>query len=41
MDPFSISTGVAGFLSLAIELTEIIGGYIGDVKSAPEDAINF
>jgi hypothetical protein len=38
MDPFSISTGVAGFLSLAIELTKIIGGYIGGVKSAPEDA---
>jgi hypothetical protein len=38
MDPFTVSTGVAGFLSLAIEITKILSTYISDVKSAPEDA---
>lgn len=38
MDPFSISTGVAGFLSLTIELTKILSTYISEVKSAPSDA---
>jgi hypothetical protein len=38
MDPFTISTGVAGFLSLAIEIISILNGYIGDVNSAPKDA---
>jgi hypothetical protein len=40
MDPFTISTGVAGLLSLAMEITKILSAYISDVKSAPEDAQN-
>jgi hypothetical protein len=40
MDPFTIATGLSGFLSLAIEITKILGGYVSDVKSAPEDAHN-
>lgn len=38
MDPFSISTGVAGLLSLAIELSTILDNYVSGFKSAPEDA---
>jgi hypothetical protein len=40
MDPFTLSTGIAGFLSLALEISKILGVYIGDVKSSPEDANN-
>ncbi|KAI5789891.1 hypothetical protein FPQ18DRAFT_410872 [Pyronema domesticum] len=40
MDPFTLSTGVAGFLSLAIEISKILGAYVSDVKHAPEDAGN-
>jgi hypothetical protein len=38
MDPLSISVGVAGFLSLAMEISKILAAYVGDVKSAPEEA---
>lgn len=38
MDPWGISTGVAGFLSLAIEITKILRAYISDAKNALEDA---
>jgi hypothetical protein len=38
MDPFTISTGLAGFLSLAFEITKILTAYVSDVKSAPEEA---
>jgi hypothetical protein len=38
MDPISLSASVAGFLSLAIELTKLISTFIGDVKSAPQEA---
>jgi hypothetical protein len=37
-DPLSIAASVAGFLSLAIQLTKIISTYVADVKSAPSDA---
>ncbi|KAI5812584.1 hypothetical protein BZA77DRAFT_269930, partial [Pyronema omphalodes] len=37
-DPLSIAASVAGFLSLAIELTKILSGFIGCVKSAPKAA---
>ncbi|KAI5816207.1 hypothetical protein BZA77DRAFT_344472 [Pyronema omphalodes] len=40
MDAFTISTGVAGFLSLALEITKILTAYIDGVKSAPEEARN-
>jgi hypothetical protein len=40
MDPFTISTGVVGFLSLALDITQILSTYIGEAKSAPEDAQN-
>lgn len=39
MDPFSVSTGLAGFLSLTIEITKVLKEYIGNVKSAKEDAL--
>jgi hypothetical protein len=38
MDPFTISTGIAGFLSLAIEITKILSTFISDAKSAHADA---
>jgi hypothetical protein len=41
MDPFTISTGLAGFLSLALEIIKILSTYISAIKSAPEDANNF
>jgi hypothetical protein len=40
MDPFTISTGIAGFLSLALEISKILSAYISDVKSAPSDVEN-
>jgi hypothetical protein len=38
MDPFTISMGVAGFLSLALEVIKILIDYVGAVKSAPNEA---
>ena len=40
MDPFTISTGIRGFLSLAIELVDILTEYTNTVKPAaiPSDA---
>jgi hypothetical protein len=40
MDPFSIATGVAGLVSLAIEIRRILNDYIGGVKSAPDEIQN-
>jgi hypothetical protein len=37
MDPFTIATGLAGLLSLAIEINGILNGYIGASKSAPKE----
>jgi hypothetical protein len=38
MDPFTVSTGLAGFLSLALELAKSLSNYASGVKSAPADA---
>jgi hypothetical protein len=38
MDPFTISTRLAGFLSLAFEVTKILTTYVSDAKSASEEA---
>lgn len=38
MDPLSLSAGVAGVLSLALEMTKILTVYVSDVESAPEEA---
>jgi hypothetical protein len=38
MDPLSVSAAVAGFLSIAIQITEILKGYIDGVHAAPEEA---
>ena len=38
MDPFTICTGVTGFLLLAIELVKILTEYTNTVKSAPSEA---
>ena len=40
-DPFSITVGVAGFISLSIEVTKITGEYIRGVHHATEDAEEF
>jgi hypothetical protein len=37
MDPFTLSTGIAGFLSLTIEVIRILTDYFIDVKDAPKD----
>jgi nucleoid-associated protein YejK len=38
MDPFTISTGVAGLLSLSMEIVTVLSGYISDVNSAAKQA---
>jgi hypothetical protein len=38
MDPLGLSASVAGFLSLAIEVTKILNAYVNDVKDAPQEA---
>ncbi|KAI5816856.1 hypothetical protein BZA77DRAFT_343876 [Pyronema omphalodes] len=38
MDPLTISTAVAGFLSLALEISKILKSYVDGVKSAPQEA---
>ncbi|KAI5816100.1 hypothetical protein BZA77DRAFT_387813 [Pyronema omphalodes] len=40
MDGFTVSTGVAGFLSLALEITKTLKAYVNDVKSAPKESRN-
>ncbi|CCX12874.1 hypothetical protein FPQ18DRAFT_402124 [Pyronema domesticum] len=40
MDPFTISAGLSGFLSLALGITKILSIYISDIKPAPSDAKN-
>jgi hypothetical protein len=40
MDPLSISAAVAGFLSLAMDISKILKDYIGGVQSAHEDSQN-
>jgi hypothetical protein len=39
MDPLGLSASVAGLLSLALEVTKILNGYIGGVVSAPQEAL--
>ncbi|KAF8253364.1 hypothetical protein K440DRAFT_249243 [Wilcoxina mikolae CBS 423.85] len=38
MVPFTVSTGMAGLLSLTIEITKLLGGYISGVNEAPKQA---
>jgi hypothetical protein len=38
MDPFTLSTGVVGFLSLAFQITQILNDYVSRLKSAPQEA---
>lgn len=38
MNPFTLSTGVAGLLSLSIEVTKILHNYISRTNSAPQNA---
>ncbi|CCX31584.1 hypothetical protein FPQ18DRAFT_418713 [Pyronema domesticum] len=38
MVPFSLSASVAGLIGLAIETSKILGGFVADVKNAPDDA---
>jgi hypothetical protein len=38
MDPLSISAAVAGFLSPAVQITELLRGYINGIQSASEEA---
>lgn len=38
LDPFTLATGLAGLLSLTIELTKIIDEYTGSVNNAPNEA---
>jgi hypothetical protein len=40
MDPLSISAAVAGFLSLAMDISKILKDYIDGVQTAHEDAQN-
>jgi hypothetical protein len=37
MDPVSLSTSIAGFLSLAIQLSKILANYSNTVNSAPQE----
>ncbi|KAF8470008.1 hypothetical protein BDZ91DRAFT_719689 [Kalaharituber pfeilii] len=38
MDAFTISTGIAGLLAFALEITKILTEYTNQVQSAPKDA---
>jgi hypothetical protein len=38
MDPLTISTAIAGFLSLATPFAKVLKDYIGDAKAAPKEA---
>jgi len=38
MDPFTIATGLAGLLSLTLEIADILSTYTSGVKNAPKDA---
>jgi hypothetical protein len=40
MDPLSLSASVAGFIGLAIQISQILKAYIDGVQSAPEEARN-
>jgi len=40
MDPLTIATGIAGFLSLTFEIAAVLKEYISGVKSATSDAGN-
>lgn len=39
MDPFSVTAGIAGLLSLSIQLHQLITNHIESVKIAPEEAL--
>lgn len=41
VNPFSIATGVAGLLSLGIEVVKILNGFIQDWEEVPKDVENF
>jgi hypothetical protein len=38
MDPFTLATGVAGILSLAMDITKVVKEYVDGVKDAPKSA---
>lgn len=38
MDPFSVTAGVAGLLSLSLQISQILTNYIDSVKNAPKEA---
>jgi hypothetical protein len=38
MDPFSVTAGVAGLLSLSIQVTQVTQKYMSSVKNAPKQA---
>jgi len=38
MDPWTVSTGIAGFFALALEITKILKQYVDEVNSASADA---
>lgn len=40
MDPFTISTGIAGFLSLTLEIIKVLNDYASGVSSATKEANN-
>jgi hypothetical protein len=39
MDPFSLTVGVAGLVSLTIQLSQIVDSYVAGVKSATNSAV--
>jgi hypothetical protein len=38
VNPFTLSTGIAGFTSLALQVTELLHKYISSIVSAEKDA---
>ncbi|KAF8463337.1 hypothetical protein BDZ91DRAFT_313299 [Kalaharituber pfeilii] len=38
MDPFTLATGITGFLAIALDVGKILSDYISQYKSAPTDA---
>lgn len=38
MDPFSVTAGIAGLLSLSLQIQQIVAKYIESAKNAPQEA---
>ena len=40
-DPFSLATGLVGLVGVAIQVTQVVVGFIAQWKGAPKDTKSF